>query len=190
MPTIEELRARARQHADRLGFTMSSDDETGRLLAVLASSVPRGGRVLELGTGVGFGTTAIVAGLGTRDDVRVVTVEGDEAVATAARDNQWPSFVEFVLGDIPELLPTLGAFDVVFADAQGGKWTALDRTIDAMKPGGFLLVDDMEKFEGGDPKLHAKQQEVTDTLLHHPQLTACEIAWSTGLILCGKRVIG
>lgn len=190
MQTLDTLRARAKQHAERLGFTMSSDDETGRLLAVLASSVQRDGRILELGTGVGFGTAALVAALQTRDDVRIVTVEGDARTAAAARDNEWPSFVEFVVGDIVELLPTLGEFDLVFADAQGGKWDALDRTIAAVKPGGFLLVDDMAKFDGGDPELHAKQQEVADTLLRHQQLTACEMAWSTGLILCSKRVSG
>ncbi len=190
MSDLETLRARAHEQAERLGFTMSSDDATGRLLAVLASSVPLDGRILELGTGVGFGTASLVAGVAGRDDVRIVTVEVDEQTAKAARDNEWPPFVEFVVGDIVELLPTLGAFDVVFADAQGGKWEGLDRTIEAVKPGGFLLVDDMAKFVGGDPQLHAKQREVTDTLLRHPQLTSCEIAWSTGLILCSKRISG
>lgn len=118
---------------------MSSDRETGRLLAVLASSIQRNGRILELGTGVGFGAAALVAALQPRDDVRVVTVERDEQTAAAARDNEWPSFVEFVVGDIVELLPTLGTFGPVFADAQGGKWIALDRTIEAVKPGGFCL---------------------------------------------------
>ena len=188
MSDVEALRARAREHAERLGFTVSSDDETGRLLTVLASAVPTGGRILELGTGVGFGTAALVAGIAGRDEVRLVTVEGDEATADAARDNTWPSSVEFVVGDIVQLLPTLGSFDLVFADAQGGKWIALDKTIAAVKPGGFLLVDDMAKFDGGDPQLHAKQNEVSDTLRNHPRLTSCEIAWSTGLILCSKRI--
>lgn len=188
MPDVDALRARARAHAERLGFTMSSDHETGRLLAVLAATVPVGGRILELGTGVGFGTAALVAGLAGRDDVRIVTVEGDEATANAARDNAWPSSVEFVVGDIVQLLPTLGSFDLVFADAQGGKWTALDQTIAAVKPGGFLLVDDMAKFDGGDPQIQSKLDEIASTLLHHPQLTSCEMAWSTGLILCGKRI--
>ena len=71
MPDVDALRARARANAERLGFTMSSDDETGRLLSVLASAVPAGGRILELGTGVGFGTAALVAGLVGRDDIRV-----------------------------------------------------------------------------------------------------------------------
>lgn len=169
---------------------MSSDDDTGRLLTVLASSIQPNGRILELGTGVGFGTAALVTAVQPRDDVGIVTIERDERTAAAARDNEWPSFVEFVVGDIVELLPTLGTFDLVFADAQGGKWTGLDRTIEAVKPGGFLLVDDMAKFEGGDRELHVKQDEVAHTLLHHPQLAACEMAWSTGLILCSKRISG
>lgn len=190
MVDVDELRRRARANAERLGFTMSSHDDTGRLLAVLAAGVRRGGRILELGTGVGFGTAALVAGLGARVDVRVVTIEGDDATAAAARDNDWPGYVEFVVGDIVELLPSLGQFDVVFADAQGGKWTRLDLTIAAVKPGGMLVVDDMEKFVDGDPLVHEKQDAVRRELLGHRDLVSCELVWSTGIIVSTKRING
>ena len=38
----------------------------------------------------------------------------------------------------------LSLFDLVFADAPGGKWTGLDSTISALNPGGVLVVDDMD----------------------------------------------
>jgi predicted O-methyltransferase YrrM len=41
----------AQARAERAGFAMFCDDRVGELLAVLAAAVPRGGRILELGTG-------------------------------------------------------------------------------------------------------------------------------------------
>jgi len=74
----------ATQRAARAGFTMSCHPDTGRLLAVLAAAVPRGGRVLELGTGTGVGTAWLTHGLGSRTDVEVRTVEIDPATAKLA----------------------------------------------------------------------------------------------------------
>jgi hypothetical protein len=45
----------AYQRAASAGFQLSCEMEMGRLLAALAAAVPRGGRVLEIGTGVGVG---------------------------------------------------------------------------------------------------------------------------------------
>ena len=56
----------------------------GRLLAALAAAVPSGGRVLEIGTGVGVGLAWLVHGLGARRDVEVVTVELDDEVQRTA----------------------------------------------------------------------------------------------------------
>jgi demethylmenaquinone methyltransferase/2-methoxy-6-polyprenyl-1,4-benzoquinol methylase len=44
-------------------FELSCDPEVGKLLSVLAGAVPTGGRILELGTGVGVGLAWIVHGL-------------------------------------------------------------------------------------------------------------------------------
>ena len=41
------------------------------------------------------------------------------------------------------LFDELGQFSLIFADAPGGKWEGLDRTIAALEPGGLLVVDDM-----------------------------------------------
>jgi demethylmenaquinone methyltransferase/2-methoxy-6-polyprenyl-1,4-benzoquinol methylase len=137
--------AEAKGRAARAGFRLSSDDDVGRLLAVLVGGVPEGGRVLELGTGAGVGTAWICDGLASagRSDVAVVTVEHDPSLAAAARAATWPPFVELVEGDVLDVLGGLGSFDLVFADAQGGKWEGLDRTVAALRPGGVLVVDDM-----------------------------------------------
>src|ERR1700744_4712817 len=178
---LPELVLLATERAERAGFTMSCDPGTGRLLAVLAAAVPPGGRVLELGTGTGVGTAWITQGLQGRADVEVVTVEIDAATAVLAAQNHWPSWVNLVTGDAVQVTRGAGRFDLIFADAQGGKWNGLDTTVAALLPGAHLLVDDMTPHEFEDDNHARKTSEVRARLLEHPDLTSVEIAWSTGL---------
>jgi predicted O-methyltransferase YrrM len=174
---------RARQH----GFTLSCEPEVGRLLASLAAGVPTRGRILEMGTGVGAGTAWIVHGVGARDDVRVVSVDLDEQASMIARSATWPAWVELRVADVLDLLDALGRFDLIFADAQGGKWTGLDRTIAALTPGGILLVDDMTPPAWMDEAHEQHTARVRATLLGHPDLVATELACGSGMILCTRR---
>lgn len=172
--------------ASRAGFGQMSDPAVGELLAVVAASVPPGGRILELGTGVGVGTAWLAEG--ARDaDVQIVTIELDAALVELARSVPWPDSVEFVVGDALALLPSLGTFDLIFADAVAGKWHGLDRTLQALRPGGTLVVDDMNPPSWVDEEHERKTREVRATLLGHGALVATELAWATGVIVCTKR---
>jgi len=177
----------ASERAAHAGFTMSCDPSTGRLLAVLAAAVPPNGRVLELGTGTGVGTAWIAHGLQGRADVEVITVEIDAATAALAAQYSWPTWVKLRTGDATEVTRTAGSFDLIFADAQGGKWEGLDTTVAALRPGAHLLVDDMTPGEFADDHHARKTSEVRARLLDHPDLISVEIAWSTGLILSTRR---
>lgn len=179
--------AAARKRAEELGFQYSCDDGTGRLLAVLAAAVPEGGRILELGTGVGAGLAWIIEGLGPRTDVEVVSIEVDEPTARAAATESWPDYVRLHVVDALELLPTLGTFDLIFPDAPAGKWRGLDRTIAALRPGGVLLVDDMIPKPDFSDEWVSYLQRTRETLLAHPGLICVEIADLTGVVLATKR---
>jgi len=72
------------ERAARAGFQLACEADVGRLPAALAAAVPSGGRVLEIGTGVGVGLAWLVHGLGARRDVEVVTVELDDEVQRTA----------------------------------------------------------------------------------------------------------
>jgi predicted O-methyltransferase YrrM len=39
-----------------------------------------------------------------------------------------------------EVARVSGRFDLIFADAQGGKWEGLDGTVAALRPGGLMLA--------------------------------------------------
>jgi demethylmenaquinone methyltransferase/2-methoxy-6-polyprenyl-1,4-benzoquinol methylase len=185
--SLPEIVARAAEVARRAGFAMSSEPGVGALLAVLAAAVPPGGRVLELGTGTGVGTAWIVHGLGGRADVEVVTVDIDEATSGLAAQATWPAYVRLVVGDAVEVTAREGAFDLIFADAQGGKWEGLDVTVGALRPGGQLLVDDMTPPHFADDLHERKTAEVRTRLLGHPELVSVAIDWSSGVILSTRR---
>jgi demethylmenaquinone methyltransferase/2-methoxy-6-polyprenyl-1,4-benzoquinol methylase len=173
--------------AARRDFPYSCDDRVGHLLAVLAATTRPRDRILELGTGCGVGTAWMISGLRDRTDVEVITVELDAALSTAAQELQWPSFVPFVVGDAVEVMPSMGRFDRIFADAVGGKWERLDLTVAALNGSGLLVVDDMTPSDDWSAEQSAQQAEVRIALLSHPALVSCELDWSTGLILATRH---
>jgi demethylmenaquinone methyltransferase/2-methoxy-6-polyprenyl-1,4-benzoquinol methylase len=138
----------ARSRASEAGFSMSSDRSVGELLAVLAAASPPGARILELGTGVGVGLAWIVHGLGARDDASVLSVDTGDALLADTRAATWPGWVEFLCADGAQVVQDHGPFELIFADAVGGKIHGLDATIASLAPRGVLVVDDM------DPDLH------------------------------------
>jgi demethylmenaquinone methyltransferase/2-methoxy-6-polyprenyl-1,4-benzoquinol methylase len=177
----------AQQGADRAGFTLSCEPAVGQLLAVLAAAVPPGGRILEMGTGAGVGTAWLTEGLAGRTDAAIVSVEVNPQVAAIARAGSWPPTVRLLVGDVLELLEGLGGFELIFADAQGGKWVGLDRTIAALRPGGLLVVDDMHPVAWMDEQHPQQTAKVRQTLLEHPAFTAVELRWASGVIIAAKR---
>lgn len=179
----------AKSRAARAGFRLSSEDGVGELLSALASGVPEGGRVLELGTGVGVGLAWIVSGLVGlgRTDAEVVSVESDPRVMALAEAGEWPAFVRLIEGDSLSVIDSLGTFDLVFADAMGGKWEGLDRTIAVLRPNGVLLVDDMRPKQSWSDGQRSKIEMVRRTLLGHPELEAIELDVGSGVILCTRQ---
>ena len=184
---VPPLVASARAVAASSGFAFSCEPDVGALLAALAATVPPDGRILELGTGAGVGLAWLAYGLGRRRDVEVVSVDIDPTIQHAARQLDWPLPIRFELGDGADLVATLGSFHLIFADAPGGKLVALGRTVDALVPGGTLVVDDMDLSRHSDPELRRGLAGVRDTLLSHTELVCAELAFSSGVILAAKR---
>ena len=139
-----------------------------------------------MGTGVGVGSAWIVHGLGARSDVRVTTVDVDAQASVIAQSAVWPAFVTLRVADVLEVLDEIGRFDLIFADAQGGKWSGLERTIGALRPGGLLLVDDMTPPTWLDDAHRSHTERVRAKLLGDPQLTSVELACGSGMILATR----
>ncbi|WP_221329174.1 O-methyltransferase [Actinoplanes sp. L3-i22] len=177
----------AYRRAETAGFGYSSEPLAGQLLATLSAAVRPGGRILELGTGAGAGLAWIGHGLGDRRDVEVVSVEFDKSLATAVREAGLPDRFEVRVGDAEALLPELGTFDLVFADAPAGKWTGLDLTIAALADGGVLFVDDMDPGRYAEPEHRAVVDGIRRTLTGHDALVATDLPVGSGFILAVRR---
>ncbi|WP_188189280.1 O-methyltransferase [Nonomuraea sp. SYSU D8015] len=185
-----ELVGAAVERARAAGFAYSCDPAVGRLLAALAAGVPEGGRVLEIGTGTGVGVAWLASGLLPRSDVTVTTVERDAERAALVASAGWPAFVDFRVGDALELLPGLGTYDLIFADAEGGKQVGLELTIAALNPRGVLVVDDMVPAPGvvWDQEFAGRQDTVRRTLLGHDRLVAVDMpGHGSGVIVATAR---
>lgn len=173
--TLPPLVMRALEEAGAHGFTRSCSLETGRLLRTLAASRP-GGRLLELGSGRGMGAAWLLSGLDA--GARLLTVDADPACAQAvasllAGDPR----AEARCADWREALAG-GPFDLIFVDCAPAKGEeGLDALVDALRPGGLLVLDDFsppaflsERLHGGDP--------LRDALFAHPRLLSTEVGVS------------
>jgi predicted O-methyltransferase YrrM len=176
---LPALRAAARE----AGFTMSCEERTGSLLAVLAAVRP-GGRILELGTGVGEGTAWLLSGMDGAS--RLVTVELDAAVQAVAREQLGSDLrVTFVAGDGGEWLEGYDGepFDLVFADTWPGKFTHLERALELVAPGGTYLIDDLFPQPGWPEAHEASVKRLLAELEGRHDFRSVRLAWAIGLVM-------
>jgi predicted O-methyltransferase YrrM len=180
--------AAAKRRAKDLRFTMSCEDRVGQLLAVLAAAVPVGGRILEIGTGVGVGLAWIVNGLGDREDVKVISIESDRRLGNAAIGWSWPTYVEILLEDASTRMATLGAFNLIFADAAPIKYRqSVDLTVRLLKPGGMLIIDDLHAGPKTTEQQQIEKAALRTAIVDHPELEVVELDWASGLLLGTKQ---
>jgi len=169
-----------------IGFTLSSDQLTGTLLRTLAASKP-GGKLLELGTGTGMGTTWILDGMNAT--ATLSTVDRDADVAALARKHlRNDTRVTFHNTDARLFIAAQqeGSFDFVFADTPYGKFHMLDETLKLLKSGGLYIVDDMLPLPDTEPSHFDRINRLVETLEQRTDLRITKLNWSTGIILAAK----
>ncbi|CCH54201.1 Caffeoyl-CoA O-methyltransferase [Fibrisoma limi BUZ 3] len=133
-------------HAHVLRPRMLSGHVQGRLLSMFSWMIrPR--RVLEIGTYTGYSALCLAEGL--TDDGLLITLDNNEELEDFARSywQQSPlgSKIDFRLGQAADVIPTLtDTFDLVFIDADKLNYALyFDLVIDKVRPGGFLLADNV-----------------------------------------------
>jgi predicted O-methyltransferase YrrM len=147
-----ELVERARAAARQVGFPLTRDDpghgrgsaslpDTGRFLAVLAAGC-HGGRIAELGTGVGIGTAWMCSAMPA--DCTLVTAEIDPVRAAAAADVlSADARVQVLVGDAGTVLAPFRSFDLIFSDGGMREAAAFRALVGWLRPGGRIVMDDV-----------------------------------------------
>jgi predicted O-methyltransferase YrrM len=152
VPAMDEfppLVVRARALARQVGFPLTKEEaghagstaslpDVGRFLAVLAAGCT-GGRIGELGTGMGMGAAWMASAM--PPDCVLITVEIDPQRAAAARELLADDRrIEVITGDSASVLSTRGPFDLLFSDGGSRDQAAL---VDLLRIGGRIVSDDV-----------------------------------------------
>src|SRR5579859_937188 len=175
--------------AERIGFTISSDPLTGALLRTLAAAKP-GGQLLGLGTGVGFGSAWLLAGMDQQ--ARLLTVDNNEQHQSIARAHLGSDpRLSFQLIDghaaITAFLEAGRRFDLIFADMYPGKYQRLTDTLQLLAPGGLYVVDDLLPSPDWEPERGQRVETLIQTLEQEPMLSLIPLDWSVGVIIAARR---
>ena len=181
-PTLEATERAARD----LGFEMSCTEQTGMLLAFLAAAKP-GGRLLELGTGTGYGTAWLAGGM--TSEATLTTVEIDDPCHLAARAAIGPDpRIRWVNGDAAQWLvnsPGSG-FDLIFADCWPGKFSHLDEALALLAVGGLYVVDDLDPQPGWLPGHAEHVGSLLSDLRQRPNLAVLTLPLASGVAVATR----
>ena len=143
MGSAEEVLRRIERSAKGWYLPIVRGDRARILVDVVRRFRP--GRVLEVGTFVGY--SAILMGRELGGDSEIVTIEIDGEEAEEARRNireaRLRPRVEVLTGDALELIPGLeGVFDMVFLDADKGEYLDYLRLVEGRLRSGSVVVAD------------------------------------------------
>jgi predicted O-methyltransferase YrrM len=125
---------------------MLSGHLQGRFLSMI-SWMMRPHRILELGTYTGYSALCLAEGLA--ENGRLITIDQNEELEAFAR-SYWAKSplndrIDLRIGPAADIIPTLtDTFDLVFIDAdKRNNALYYELVFDKLRPGGFLLVDNV-----------------------------------------------
>ncbi|MDA9893759.1 methyltransferase domain-containing protein [Flavobacteriaceae bacterium] len=173
--------------SNELNFSMISDEEVGVLLRLLTSS-KKEGEILELVAGTGLALAWILDGLHPRG--KIISIENDPQFVKVARSFFDKESRIKILQEDAEVWIEKNKhrqFDLIFADTWAGKFTHLNQTLQMVKPGGFYIIDDLNRQENWPEGHQDKVIFLMEELKCQTSFSALPIDFGTGImVLCRK----
>lgn len=181
-----KIHAEIVRKSEEIGFTMPSDLYVGSLLKTLVSSKPKG-HFLEIGTGIGLSLSWMIDGMDAAS--RLISVDNDPVLIAIAntyfgKDER----VSLICQDGGDWLHTYKGekFDLIFADAWPGKYSAIELVLDLLHVGGFYVIDDMSQQPNWPDGHEAHVEQLMAFLEGRSDFQITKMNWSTGLIVAVK----
>ena len=166
-PTEDQLLKDARAESVRLGAVPVSP-ATASLLTLLAASTAAS-NVLEIGTGAGVSTLALLDGMLPSSALTTVDIDRSRVQAAKSLIDQHRDVrkhrVRTITGDVADVLPRLsaGSYDLIFVDAgvEVCEYSAY-QALALLKNGGLLILNNA--LNSGSVAQPAARDEVTVAL--------------------------
>lgn len=187
LPDIPAISARAQAIADKGRWSLSSEPQTGALLRTLAASKP-GGRILEVGAGVGVGTGWLLSGMDA--DSRLITLELFDGLAKACRSVvEVDPRAEVITADATEWLDQYDGppFDLVFVDTTVTKFERRDLIFRHLKHGALFIADDLLPQEKWTDAHFPRVERFRAEIMAEPDLVPTLIDWASGIVVAAYR---
>ncbi|WP_020574775.1 O-methyltransferase [Actinopolymorpha alba] len=171
LPHVPGIVARAHELSRRRGFVSSCRNETGWLLASLATS--RTGTLAELGTGCGVGSAWLRSGM--RAGAHLLTAEHDAGLVEAVREIfAGDETVSVLEADWKDLAPE-APFSLLFLDVREAKRAGPDMAADLVEPGGFVVLDDFTPCATWPPMYQGRVDTVRQQWLTDSRFSTVEV---------------
>ena len=188
-PFLEELEREARD-----SYVPVIRREMQSFLKVFLA-MKRPGRILEVGTAVGFSAILMCENLPAES--RITTIENYEKRIPAARENfrrsGYEERITLLEGDAAQVLRTLSdPYDFIFMDAAKGQYIRfLPEVLRLMEPGSVLISDNVlqdgevieSRFavERRNRTIHKRMREYLYAVKHHPRLVTAVLPLGDGI---------
>lgn len=181
----------AGQEATRQDVQPSIGEEVGRFLAVLVRLI-RAGRVLELGTSLGYSTVWLAQAIRATGGT-VTSIERDERLYIATQQNVSASglsdFVELILGDASAVLNRLtGPYDMILQDCDKAFYPRLlGRCVELTRRHGVIVADDtLFKPRGIEERFSAPVHEYNEMVFADSRLYSTILPIGDGITVSVK----
>ncbi|MFG2968403.1 MULTISPECIES: O-methyltransferase [unclassified Streptomyces] len=179
--------AKAQAIADRGQFKMSSEPRVGALLRSLVAAKP-GGRIIEVGGGVGVGAGWLLDGMDA--DARLTSIEKHENFArvlkhVVADDPR----AEVVVADATEWLTAYDGpdFDFAFIDTTVTKFERRDTLFAHLADGALVIADDLLPQDSWDASHPPRVELFRKEIMQEPNLVPTLVDWASGLVIAAHR---
>ncbi|MBE9460443.1 O-methyltransferase [Dyadobacter subterraneus] len=133
-------------HANVLNPRMLSGHLQGRFLSMISRMIcPE--KILEIGTYTGYSALCLCEGLKTGG--KLITLDINEELETLTQryfdQSEFSNQIDYRIGNALDIIPTLtDTFDLVFMDADKINYmNYFNLCIDKVRPGGFILADNV-----------------------------------------------
>lgn len=133
-------------HANVLNPRMLSGHLQGRFLSMISRMIcPE--KILEIGTYTGYSALCLCEGLKTGG--KLITLDINEELETLTQryfdQSEFSNQIDYRIGNALDIIPTLtDSFDLVFMDADKINYISyFNLCIDKVRPGGFILADNV-----------------------------------------------